>query len=712
MTAINNNYKNPLDDYRSYSYHFILTVSSTTEAYREMIGSGDTRAPLLDSVMGAKKLGDEFKIGNQSAYLLVDTRRFSQYSITNVDADHIFGTGSRVNPTTPVSTLDMIVKDTTGMSFFNTLMEVFKEKLQTTRSSAFFLLTIFFVGHKDDGTTETISTCFIPLILLSMGWEFTSSGSTYNMSFMEVESVPSRGSINDNMNSLGQIKSISTEKSSVTAKNTVGALCDTLEELLNRQSLSFYQRYVNSAAQSNSSGQYGKLVQYMITMSDEWRNFKVDAAARSKNTEQLFKAENNTLNVNNIPANTNITLTTTGDYVQMAFSSNVTITDAVKSILESSEEFLELASNERLLKGTAQAFKTSMNVTCDDETYIVHIDIFPFSLPRITSTESDSQQNIQAQQIKPTIATNNVDEEQIRNLITYDYVFTGFNSHIESLSIKYEPTSVIALDTNQMIGKNAFAYKSSELANQKVNESIGENDKKTTSFNPDIRPNDPIFPPLISVDQRNNAGNSFHEAVTPDQAISALRKKQEYRQTYSQLHFLSTLQVDMTIRGNPNLIKKYADRAERQGIAPHGMSIRASDYATSTNSVEDSFRKLNNELTSAKTQYKSTFYKARLAAAEKTLSRSSDSLLNGTDVTVHPVLVKLNIKAPNVDSTGNYIDAVNEPMFTDKFFFNGYYNILTMHTSFNDGQFNHTLTLMPWSVVDDSLNPSKSAKLI
>lgn len=708
------NYANPLDNFRSYSYNFILSVSSTTEAYREMLGTSNNSSPLLDAALQAKKLGDEFKIGDSSAYLLVDTRRFSQYTISNIDADHIFGTGTRVNPTTPVSTLDMVVRDTTGMSFFNTLMDVFKEKMQTTRSSAFFLLTIFFTGHKDDGTTETVASCYIPLMLLAMGWEFTALGSTYNMAFMEVESVPGRGTVMDNMNSLGQIKSISTEKSGVTSKNTVGALCDTLEELLNRQSLSFYQRYVNSAADTNKTGQYGKLVQYMITMSDEWRDFKVDAAARSKNTEQLFKAENNSIDINNIPQDTNITVSTIGDYVQMAFSTNVNITDAVKAILESSEEFLELASNERLLKGTARAFKTSMNVTCDDETFIVHIDIYPYSLPRITAAdkELDTQHNFQGHQIKPTVATNNVDEDQLRNLISYDYVYTGQNSHIKTLNVKYEPTSVIALDTNAMIGRNAFAYKSAELASQKTNLSIGENDKKTTSFNPEIRASDPIFPPLISIDQRNNAGNSFHEAVPPDQAISALRKKQEYRQTYSQLHFLSSLQVDMTIRGNPNLIRKYADRAERQGIAPHGISVRASDYAGSTNSVEDTYRKLNSEMAGARTQYKSTFYNVRLKDAEKTLANSTDPLLNGTDVTVHPVLVKLNIKAPNVDSTGNYVDQTTGPMFTDQFFFNGYYCVLAMHTSFNDGEFTHDLTLMPWSVVDDELNPSKSGRLI
>ena len=73
--TVTNSYPNPLDHFRSYSYQFIMTLSSTTEAFRSMIGTGDGSAPLFDIVNQAKTPGDELTMGNgQRAWLVMDTR--------------------------------------------------------------------------------------------------------------------------------------------------------------------------------------------------------------------------------------------------------------------------------------------------------------------------------------------------------------------------------------------------------------------------------------------------------------------------------------------------------------------------------------------------------------------------------------------------------------------------------------------------------------
>ena len=93
------NYQNPLDNYRSYSYHYILTACSTTVAASNLLGNNkDGSSPLLDSVKGVM-IGDELKVNGGKAYLIADTRRFSQYSITDFEMTHIYGTGNKVNPT-------------------------------------------------------------------------------------------------------------------------------------------------------------------------------------------------------------------------------------------------------------------------------------------------------------------------------------------------------------------------------------------------------------------------------------------------------------------------------------------------------------------------------------------------------------------------------------------------------------------------------------
>jgi len=132
-------YSNPLDSFRSYSYHFILTAGSTTETFRRMIGGGG-RALL--SAIQSKKLGDEFQVDGNSAYLIVDTRRFSQYSITDVEMEHIYGTGDKNNPTVPANSMKVRLIDTTGLSFFSFMMDLFRNKLKTSRLSAFFIRRI------------------------------------------------------------------------------------------------------------------------------------------------------------------------------------------------------------------------------------------------------------------------------------------------------------------------------------------------------------------------------------------------------------------------------------------------------------------------------------------------------------------------------------------------------------------------------------------
>jgi hypothetical protein len=64
-----------------------------------------------------------------------------------------------------------------------------------------------------------------------------------------------------------------------------------------------------------------------------------------------------------------------------------------------------------------------------------------------------------------------------------------------------------------------------------------------------------------------------------------------------------------------------------------------------------------------------------------------------------PVYVKLNIRAPNVDFNGNYKDG--EPMFTEKFFYNGTYMILYITTTLSGGEFKHVMKLNPMDYAGD-----------
>lgn len=702
---IKNDYPNPLDSFRSYSYHFILTLASTTQAFADMIGTKDKPAPLLSAVNAAKAPGEAFTIGSGStAYLLIDTRRFSQYTITDLEMQHMYGTGDAANPTVPTSAMEMTLLDTTGMTFFNLLMDTFRNKIQTTRSSAFFLLSIIFTGHKDDGTTETIATCNIPLMLLTMGFSLDTKGSTYNISFMEMEGAPSRGAAMEIMNSMGYVKTLTTKG----RPRTLGGMIASLEEQLNIQSLGFFQKYSNEALRNAGAGasnlKLGKLVQYMITIPEKWSNFVPSLAGRSRSKELAFIAEGGDPNEAKEQAektDDGIKLDVGNDYSQLSFSSTVTIVDAIKTILESSVEFLELASEDRRLAGNAIAFKTIPTVTCDDNTYVVHFDIYPYFLPKIDPAKKEETGNKINAGSKNVIGSANT----IQNLMTYNYIFTGKNSHILDMDIKYLPESAVALDVDLDLGKTRFATNAAAgQSKTEIDKASDSSKKKTSSYSPDIRAGDPIFFPLQSLDQQNNATALKNESPGSDEGLNAMRAKQQYTTTYAYIHFLSSIELEMTIRGNPNLLRKFSDRGLR-GIAPHYAIVDANAIRKIGQSTADpgaNFKSiLQQSVASSKSKYYRDYVYPRIASFEKANNSGTDVLIDGPDVSVLPLFCKINILAPNVDFTGDFKkndDGTSQALFTDEFFFNGPYMVLLITTKFSGGDFTQTLNMIPYDV--------------
>lgn len=689
-------YPNPLDNFRSYSYQYILTLSSTTQAFRDMIGADpNAPAPLLSAVNQAKRLGDPFQTGSSTAYLIVDTRRFSQYSITRLEMEHVYGTGNANNPTVPVNTTQMTLIDTTGMSFFNMLMDVFRNKLQTTRSSAFFLLTIMFVGHKDDGTTEVISTCFIPLMMLTMGFELDARGSEYNIEFMEMEGAPARGAPMEIMNHLGDVQSISTKNRTP----TLGGLISALETQLNIQSLAFFQKYTNDAfnGQAPANAKFGKLVQYMITLPKEWADFPADVAAKSKYKEQMFIAGSPYQSIfvsGKIPPSSS----STPVEAQLSFSSGTTITDAIKKILETSNKFLELTSTERTKNGTGVTYRCIPTITSDDTTFVIHFDVYPHYMVKV-DTETNPDANTSTLKVG---SKNNVGSSSIvQNLVTYNYFFTGKNSHIIDLKVQYLPESAVALDTNLDLGQSRFKTNAEAgQTNQSIQKASESTKKKTGSYSLDLRGGDPVFFAYKSKEQKNNVVDQKTEHMSKDEATHSIKLRQDYTNSMAYMHFWSSLELDVTVRGNPNILRKYADRSERGGYPPHYSLIDSTGVrrlVTQKNAEANYNSLLAQKISTAKERYYAEYVAPRISKATKpTKSQGKDPLLDGPDVSVYPMFCRLNIRAPNVDSDGNFKD--KEDMYTDEFFFNGPYMVLFIKSSFSDANFTQTLSVIPYLV--------------
>lgn len=701
------NYKNPLDEFRSHSYHFILTLANSTEAHRKMID----KDAFLGSV-NSTKIGGKIDLSGDAAYLLIDTRRFSQFSITEFETTQIYGSGPVSNPSVASSFMRMKVVDTTGLTFFNFVMDIMKNKIQSTRASAFFMLAIVFVGHTDHDTTETVATCFIPMIMMKMGFEFTSSGSVYDLEFQETEG--NSAETIPGMIDLGDIRAISTEGRS----NTVGAMIQSLEDSLNLKSVKFFQKYTNKAflgadksvqdEMASGAKAAGKLVQYMITIPEEWKNFAINTAGKSKNVEQTFLAKEEAaitkkeqLNQAVIDAQeagadaAEITQIQQARDSYRAFSPETSIHDAINIILDSSLEYLRLGSQANRLAGTAVVHKTSTCVTSDQTSYVMHIDVNPYRAPKV---EIDSTTGKEKNVINRSENVKRLSDGNIKNLITYDYIFSGRNTDVLDLKILYHPFwAPAAMDMDLDLGPKRFASNSEKGGqSEKDVAATSGGTNKTRDFNPLIRPGEPIFVPVKTAEQHKNFSTIQSEEMSKPQALAASKAKQEHVSTLAVLHFVGSLESDLTVRGNPNLFRKYADRNTRGGIPTHSLSMTAEilkDLTTSKTDVDTFFKNdLKNKVTGGKESYFRDYIKPR---HDDVLTSGTDPLLDGTDISVGPVYVKINIYAPNVDFEGNQMPGPDAPMFTNSFFYNGVYMIIGITHSFNNGTFNHTMSLIP-----------------
>lgn len=683
-------YINPLDNFKTYSIHYTLAVSDNSESFRNLMETGGSNN-YLNSILSVSAPGGNVSVGNSSAYLLIDTRRFSQYSVDECTIHSV--SGGMANPQNPAEVtlgVGLQIKDTTGMTFYNTLVHILVEKLQVSNQAAFYLLNIFFVGQRDDGLTEIISSSASVLQAIQLDWSMNTSGSIYNMQFLEMESVAPKDTT-VNLNYLGQVKSISTAALSISPKNTIGAACSILEETLNRQALSYFQRIRADAKKETSEN---KLVQYIINIPDDWKNFKVDTFAKSKNDEALHvskiekvtaakrkldtftpkKPGQKVAGFNNANNDWQV-----DDYIQLSFSTDIAITDAVKIILESASEFLNLlTTSEQDKTAPLETYTITTNVTSDDQTHLVYVNVYPKKIARITNQTGEVAIG----------GSNNNASNVVPNLIEFDYLFTGKNNDIKSLDLKFNNTSLLLIDTAISVGKNALAEKATAQSSG-VKQAENVNTKKTPIFLNNLRNKDYVGTPIASADQKKGFANNYNEDKTTEESEAQIQLKQKYKLIYATLNFQSNLKVNLVIRGNPNIIKKMIDRKERGGLPPHSLNINTSDFAIANT---DTFSNLNKELNVARSHYYTGFYKPKLDGIDKVLTNDDDALVNSVDYTLRPFLIKINIKAPNVDSAGNFLD---DGMYTSDFFYNGTYQILNIETTLTGDEFIHDLLLIP-----------------
>lgn len=189
---------NPLKNFRSYSYHFILIATDTT-AFIDASLSEDPQNPQKAAIVNS---GDFFERKDRSNprgvinhalgnyIILIDSRQDTDYIIDDVEWGTTFiGNSNSGNTSVALNTFltdgQMKITEPYGIQFLNMISDIAAPtQLNTDPATMPFLLKVIFVGHADDGTVQTVYD--VPpfgIIFTDMGGSVDANGSVYNLKY-------------------------------------------------------------------------------------------------------------------------------------------------------------------------------------------------------------------------------------------------------------------------------------------------------------------------------------------------------------------------------------------------------------------------------------------------------------------------------------------------------------------------------------------------
>lgn len=186
--------QNVLNNFRSYSYHHILVACDGTESALAL--AEETQLTTFDHEQADRKF--DAQTNSKGRYVvLINGMSDTQFSITSAKWSNVFiPTQNTPDKSTHFRTMavdgQLDIKEPKGVNFLNQLNEV-RKSLGTDANGIVFLLKTIFVGHRDDGYTETISN-IRPLlfVMYDITALFDVEGAEYTMAFVGVSNGAAR----------------------------------------------------------------------------------------------------------------------------------------------------------------------------------------------------------------------------------------------------------------------------------------------------------------------------------------------------------------------------------------------------------------------------------------------------------------------------------------------------------------------------------------
>lgn len=187
--------QNPLNLYRSYSYHHILVACDGTETAEELARTSEITQ--FDHERAQKKFCPQSNTVGRYVVLvngLSDTQftiKSARWSSVLIPNETDTGEGSTHFRTMAVDG-ELEIHEPLGVNFLNLLNEITKS-LGTDPNGVVFLLKTIFVGSKDDGQTEFIAN-IRPLLFIAYDISalFDVTGAEYTLAFVGVTNGAAR----------------------------------------------------------------------------------------------------------------------------------------------------------------------------------------------------------------------------------------------------------------------------------------------------------------------------------------------------------------------------------------------------------------------------------------------------------------------------------------------------------------------------------------
>jgi hypothetical protein len=400
------------------------------------------------------------------------------------------------------------------------------------------MLRTIFIGHHEDGTSETVQSETIPMHLNRMDINLNYAKGAYTLEFMP--------NMNFDVNRYARFLTVSTATSYKNADNTLGSSIESLNKRLNDMSKKYYD-----AVKSALGKERGRVVKYQITIPPLWNDYKFAGAAAGVADERIFDAQSRELEAKKAADKEANKVATS----YAAVPTGAPLTAVLDVILKQVPEIAQLGNfqqRDTIKEGSVKFYKQLVGITSDEESFTVHIDIIEFEVPNVfvqqdTKPTTVSEKEKEWYQLTDD-GTTGTQMRVPKDFIEYDYIFSGKNKDILEFEMKIQDFQFL-LASNLRMGDGAMRIA--------ADKDVPDKTKREFEDLLYLRPKDPILMPIDTEAAIANFKKVSDQMASVAKQLEQQKDAQRYTANLTKFYAGSPITVSMRIKGNPTIMHKF-----------------------------------------------------------------------------------------------------------------------------------------------------------